>query len=76
MEADDHVPLWEIRRLRDQHWARLKRARIDCPDVPNYPLWLENAWGIKVHMNAGMITDEYTVVDEAKYTMYLLKYGQ
>lgn len=74
MEALDFTTLQEQRRRRNDHWARLKRARVDCNDTHNYPKWLEDTWGIKVHMNAGMITDDYTVVDEKKYTLYLLKY--
>lgn len=76
MEVDDHVPLWEHRRLRDEHWARLKRAKVDCPTPSFYPDWLEKTYGLKVHLEAAMITDNYTVVDEKKYTMYLLKYSQ
>ena len=63
------------KRKRDEHWARLRRARSNCPTPNTYPDWLEQTQGIKVHMNAGMITDEYTVVDEKKYLIYLLKFG-
>lgn len=74
MEIGDVDALTEHRRKRDDHWSRLKRARIDCPDTLNYTKWLADTWGLKVHMNEGMITDYYTVVDEKKYTLYLLKY--
>ena len=77
MEANDLASLQEHKRKRNEHWARLKRARSDCPDSPNYPKWLENTWGLRVSLSSdSMITDEYTVVDEPKYLMYLIKYSQ
>ena len=77
MEADDFPTLQEQRRRRNEHWARLKRARLDCDGISgNYPKWLEEQYGLRVHMNNGMITDDYTVVDDKKYLIYLLKYSQ
>ena len=77
MGLDDHVPLWEQRRRRDEHWARLKRARLDSDGISgNYPDWLEEQYGLRVHIENSMITDDYTIVDEKKYLLYLLKYGQ
>jgi hypothetical protein len=75
MEIEDHVPLFELHRRRNEHWARLKRARIDCPDSEIYPAWLEQTHGLQVHLVDGMISDEYTVVNDPKYIMYLLKFG-
>jgi hypothetical protein len=37
--------------------------------------WLEQQWGIKPVMEDGMISDEYHIVDEKKYLMFLLKFG-
>jgi hypothetical protein len=76
MEATDFLTLREQRRRRDDHWARLKRARLDCDGISgNYPKWLEEKHGLRVHLVNGMITDDYTVVDEKKYIIYLLKYS-
>jgi len=77
MEAEDIPSLQEQRRKRNEHWARLKRARLDCDGISgNYPKWLEEQYGLRVHMVDHMITDDYTVVDEKKYLIYLLKYSQ
>ena len=68
--------LTQQRIQRDQHWARLKRARTHCPTPNTFPQWLEAEWGVKVILNQdSMITDEYTVVDPASYLLYLLKFG-
>lgn len=71
------------RRARNLHWSRLKRAAITCPTdhaelhgALYFPIWLEKEYGLKMHVNNdGMITTDYTVVDETKYSMYLLKFG-
>lgn len=77
MKFEDEENLWKTRRQRDEHWARLKRARSDCPFTESYFDWLERVYGLRLKMTlAEMISDEYTVVDEKKYTMYLLKYSQ
>ena len=76
MEVTDIDTLQEQKRKRNEHWIRLKRARSDCPDPPNYPKWLEDTWGLRVSLSSdSMITDEYTILDEKKYLMYLLKFG-
>lgn len=73
MEASDFKTLEEHRRRRNEHWARLKRARLDC-DTANFPEWLERVHGLRLLMDNGMFTDDYNVVDSKKYTLYLLKY--
>jgi len=67
--------LEEERRQRNRHWARLKAARRDAPDGTDFPKWLEQTWGLKLHMADGTYTYNYTIVNESKYTMYLIKYG-
>ena len=65
-----------LKRQRDEQWARLRRAWVECPsDYMQRYQWLEEKWGLRVHMADDMITDDYTVVDEKKYLMYLLKFG-
>ena len=64
------------KRKRNEHWARLRRAWAECDLAYEHRDWLEEKWGLRVHLSAdGMITDDYTVVDEKKYLMYLLKFG-
>jgi hypothetical protein len=68
--------LAEHRQQRDLHWARLRRAHAECPlDVP-VDNWLRKQWGLQLSMENRMITDDYVVVDEHKYLLYLLKFGQ
>ena len=64
-----------LKRKRDEHWARLRNAWAECDLSYKHRDWLEEKWGLRVHMADDMITDEYTVVDEKKYLMYLLKFG-
>ena len=42
---------------------------------PGFWDWLEVTYGIRATFNAeGMVTDKYRVMDEKKYTMFLLKF--
>ena len=66
----------DLRRKRDQHWTRLRLARKECGVTSDHFIkWLEDTYGLRLIMDNSMITDDYTVVDETKYTMYLLKFA-
>ena len=62
-----------------QHFQRLKRAKIDYLDDKSltFQQWLIDQWGLRIHTDTvvGGYTDNFTVVDEKKYLMYLLKFG-
>ena len=81
-EVDVEDPQSEVaehRRRRYEHWKRLQRAKIEswnCNTIP-FPQWLESQWGLRIYIDAAGqgYTDEFTVVDEKKYLMYLLKFG-
>ena len=76
MEATDIDTLQEQKRKRNEHWARLKQAWKECSLDYKHRDWLEDTYGLRVHLSVdGMITDDYTVVDEKKYLIYLLKFG-
>lgn len=64
--------------------AQITRARVDWvkefPDEVNLDLfteWLYNMYGIKLlHDPMGNITAEYTVVDEHRFLLFMLKYAR
>ena len=76
MFEEDISKVVDIKQKRNQHWARLRLARLDSPNSDHFIKWLETQHGIQIHMTNDMISDSYAVVDQAKYTMYLLKYGR
>lgn len=91
MIDDLEIPMWagedqalqEAKKKRDEHWARMRSARewwiAHNRDVPfdNFWIWLLDTYGIKPHRNAeGNITSGIDTLDEKKYTLFLLKFGQ
>lgn len=79
----------EIRRKRIDYYKTLKRVWLEfgelCNQVEDYEYnypdnfieWVEDTYGFIVgtdHM--GNYTTEFKVVDEQKYTVYLLKYSR
>ena len=75
---------WDYRLERDKFWTRLRRFRQDAvkqdPDLENSDkliALLEKNYGVRVHVNdIGQILPSYDVVDEASFTMFLLKYDR
>ena len=63
-------------RKRNQYWRMIRTACSYKPEDILPSLWLEQQWGIKPIMQDGMISDEYHIVDEKKYLMFLLKFGE
>lgn len=83
MEADDEEALQEYKRKRNEHWLRLRRARaewqniVDDLDLAEFWDWITDVYGIKPQKDAyGNVTASYDVIDEKKYTVFLLKFGQ
>lgn len=87
MEADDFTVLREQRKTRDRYWAMLyesrkefrmlsEQARIEY-DVPSSAFfrYLKENYGLQVETVDGLITSDYSVVDEKKYLMFLMKFG-
>ena len=84
------VESWEQERKtkRYRYWAMLKRAKLDFIELTEqasveYEMgdgafyhYLEKTYGLKVELIDGKIAGEYAVVDEKKYLLFLLKYGQ
>lgn len=89
MEEQDIDAIQEQRKKRDQYWAMLFRARqdfltltaqasveYDIVDPRAFFHFLKQNYGLQVDTVDGKITSEYTVIDENKYLLFLLKYSQ
>mgnify|MGYP003351361080 CR=1 FL=1 len=88
MFAGDHEALQEQRKKRNQYWSMLRRARADFIKLTEqasveYDLgedafyyYLKQNFGLQVELIDGNIAGEGRVVDEKKYLLFLLKYGQ
>lgn len=87
MEADDLVALHEQRRKRDQYWAMLYGARQEFLKLTEqaqaeyetpmgaFFYYLKQNYGLQVELIDGQIAGEYSVIDEKKYLMFLMKFG-
>lgn len=90
MEEQDIVSVQEQREKRDQYWAMLFRARqdfltltaqasieYDIVDPEAFFYFLKQNYGLQVAtVDGNKITSEYTVIDEKKYLLFLIKYSQ
>jgi hypothetical protein len=83
-DYDDDDPEIEFRKKRWDYWSALKLVRkeyietldqlagqFDAYDFEDY---IEANYGIKMNIVDGNITDGYKIMDEAKYTFFLLKF--
>jgi hypothetical protein len=71
---------------RDRYWSMLQRASQDFVQsldtqylVQRHDLfnrYLRQHYGLQIETIDGQITSDYAVVDEKKYLLFLLKYGQ
>lgn len=84
MEASDFEALQKQKRKRDEHWSRMRNARtywmtkhqLRSMD-DNFWLWLRDEYGLVPHRtDDGNLTEDYNVVDEKKYLLFLLRFDQ
>ena len=62
---------------RIDYYKTLKRLWEEYGSHDGFVEWVEETYGFKVISDhAGNYTSDYTVVDEGKYTLFLLKYGK
>jgi len=69
-----------------QHFLRLQRVKDEYDDLAHaVPIgqgfltfndYLKEYYGIKLTMDGDNVSLDYAVVDEKKYTVFLLKFGQ
>jgi hypothetical protein len=81
--ADQYPP--EIRRKKYQYWQRLTRANEDyrrehdhkndfAEEKIDFGQWMRDQWGLEIDMETEGITPYYTIVDEHKYLLFVIKY--
>ena len=87
MEQNYHTWEQERRDKRDKYWSMIKAARADYMNLMNeaqaeydtdagaFYYYLQQNYGLKMELIDGKITSNYTIVDEKKYSMFLLKYA-
>lgn len=86
MEIEDFEALQDQRRKRDEHWARMQKARLEWMSLTGYEkdvttsgfwIWLADTYGLMPDRDhSGNITEGYAITDEKLYTLFLLKFGQ
>jgi hypothetical protein len=81
-DYDDDDPDINRRNRRMHYWSVLKNLKeeflleTNSRDPQQYTLWLETKYGFKPRINnEGYFTDDYEIIDEKKYMIYVLKYG-
>jgi hypothetical protein len=75
----------EQKRRRNEYWKKLQMARADFfnntvetehPTTSAFYYHMQSKWGVKMTLdNNQNITQSYEIVDEPKYLMFLMKYG-
>ena len=81
--ADQYPP--EIRKKKYQYWQRLTRANEEYRrehdhggdfegEKISFYQWMQDQWGLKIDVESEGITPYYTVVDEQKHLLFLMKY--
>ncbi len=88
MEAKDLEALQQQRKKRDQYWSMLRRAKTDFIKLTDqacleyeigedaFYYYLRQNYGLQVELIDGKIAGDYVIVDEQKYLLFLLKFGQ
>ncbi len=85
MEASFQTWDRNYKEKRNLYWARLRRAWQDYqngdhgpygePNMSSFKYFMERQYGLRVNMVSDNIDGSYQIIDEAKHTMFLLKYG-
>lgn len=82
MEANFQEWNSAYKEKRTRYWARLRKAFFDYQEVNenanfnDFNSFMKTHYGMKVNMVGDSIGTTYEVIDESKYTLFLLKYGQ
>lgn len=81
-DYDDDDPQKDRRNNRWKYWSNVVELKnefldeTDSTDHRDFLVWLENKYGFKpIETNDGMLTDDYKIVDEQKFVLYVLRYG-
>lgn len=84
-DYDDDDERKEQRDRRYKYWQTLKNLRdeylketqnnVNNLEPQVFLVWVEEKYGIKPKLFDNHITDDYDIIDEKKYMVYVLKYG-
>lgn len=81
-DYDDTDSDIEKRLSRWKYWQNLKSLKNEfkeetgSTDHHEYKIWLENKYGFRpIETHDGMMTDDLDIIDQKKYTFFVLKYG-
>lgn len=76
-----HPEYWDYRLERDKFFSKLRIFRQDllkenheAEDIDVFSKILLERYGVKIYLEGGGISPRYDVVDEAAFTMFVLKY--
>jgi hypothetical protein len=73
-----------ISAANNNHWRCVRLSRVDydktisdLPTTKGFAVWLAETWGIKIHLsqNGHYLSKEIDIINEEKYTMFMLKYS-
>ena len=77
----------KFKKDREQYWLMLRRAKADWVRLTDqasidysmgdgaFYYYLQRNYGLRMEMIDAKITANYEVVDDAKYLMFVMKYG-
>lgn len=84
-DYDPDDPDIEFRKKRFEYWTALKKVRTEFLDskvateqrfdIYDFEQYLEDQYGLKINVWQGNITDGFTIVDEKKYLIFILRFG-
>ena len=68
---------WEhTKAARMEHWRRIRLVRAEWSGTGSLLDYIEDTYGLKLHKDQeGNITDSFEIVNEQKYSFFLLKYA-
>ena len=82
--AEQYPP--DLRERKYEYWARLKRANEDYrqnnkhnsfqEEKEQFERWMAEQWGLNIQIEADGYSPYYTVKDEKKYLLFVLKYAK
>ncbi len=77
-ESDDPVKrnaYWKALGLARKEFNIIFEGKLLQPDSDVFKQWLLDTYGIEMHYQGTNISGQFKVVDEQKYTIFLLKHG-
>lgn len=85
MEANFQEWDRDYKEKRNRYWRWLQVAWQDYqegdhgpygePNFSSFKYYMENKYGLRVNMVGSNIDSSYQIIDDTKYTLFLMKYG-